>query len=100
MNIISIKPQPIPELLGIYSQANAVSVSSSLYFDCICNAKFLGGSSDLSMPELRDVMWCWLGSFCRSGCGAVCVLYKYKKHFHKMYEDVGMHHGKNHRNKE
>ena len=26
--------------------------------------------------------------------------YKYKKHFHKMYEDVGMHYAKNHRNKE
>ena len=55
MNIISIKPQPIPEQLGIYSQA-AVSVSSLLYCDWNYNAKFLGGSSDLSMPELRDVV--------------------------------------------
>ena len=54
MNIISIKPQPIPEQLGIYSQAGYNRYIASVKFLSI--SQFLGGSSNLSLSELRDVV--------------------------------------------
>ena len=77
MNTISIKPQPIPEQLGIYSQA-AVTVSRMCrHCTVVMYAKFLGGSSNLSMPELRNVVL--FGSFCRSESVELSVFQQKKK---------------------